>query len=63
MKVGLAEKLLMKIDLDRFVDMDQVSEKCGKVCEVFKASAVLHQRPMCYHFRMKVMPLFKYCFA
>ena len=31
MKVGLAEKVLMKIGWDRFVDMDQVSEKYGKV--------------------------------
>ena len=34
MKVGLAEKVLMKIGWDTFVDMDQVSEKYGKVWSV-----------------------------
>ena len=38
MKVGPAEKWLMTIGWDRFVDMDQVSEVDGKVCEVFPAS-------------------------
>ena len=38
MKVGTAEKRLMTIGWDMFVDMDQVSEEYGNVCEVFLAS-------------------------
>ena len=34
----------MKVGWDIFVDMDQVSEKYEKVCEVFPVSAVLHQQ-------------------
>ena len=49
-------KIIDEKGWDRFVDMDQVSEKYGKVCEMFPASAVLQQPPLSYHFRMKIMP-------
>ena len=36
----------MKVGWDSFANMDYVSEKYEKVCEVFPVSAVLHQQ--CY---------------